>query len=300
MKILLTAIVVSLVVLYWSFVSFSEEFTLFPKYDDPQSIILRNFRTAELKKEAPSNLNLEGLSLLRISGSGQFSEESFEPLIRSIPLLDQKKLIVLDLRQESHGFINHEPIHWSDGKDNCANIHKDPYAIELDEFNRLHQAIQTKQIIIAPSFDYITVESVKTERALVESYGATYFRLPVVDHLSPTDETVDRFVELVQNLSSDQWVHMHCKAGKGRTTTFLTLFDIMHNARHVALDDILSRQHLIGGSRLAYTEKKNSERTRGAIERLELIQNFYLYCRQVPSFDISWSEWIQKQKSKKT
>lgn len=265
--------------------------------DTVEADIPRNLRAACQVQMKKSFLNIQGLNHLRISGSAQFSEKTFMAMMRHLPI-QPEKLIVIDLRQESHGFINGKPVSWTDGNHNYANVNKAKSEIESDEHQRLRMAAQSKQIVINPIKEptRLTVYSVKTERDLVESCGSAYVRLPVTDHNRPTNEIIDQLIQLMKNLPSDYWVHMHCKGGKGRTTTFLTLFDIAQNARHVNLKDILARQHLIGGIDLTLLQKKNEERTRAANERLALIQQFYLYCQQVPDFDIRWSDWVEKQR----
>ena len=280
-----------------SFLNFSCATTIYPIFcDTSKSNVPRNLRTTMLISKKQSFLNRVGLNQLQISGSGQFSEKSLRAMINLLPI-PPEKLVVLDLRQESHGFINGNPVSWTDGLHNYANMKKTQFEIESDEYQRLRLAAQAKQIMINPLKNpaKLLVDTVKTEKHVVENYGATYIRLPVTDHNRPTNKVIDQFIELVNNLPPDRWLHMHCKAGKGRTTTFLTLFDIMQNARRVSLKDILARQHLIGGIDLTEVKKNNVERSRAAIERLQFIQVFYLYCREVPNFQVSWSDWVEKQ-----
>jgi Inositol hexakisphosphate len=243
-----------------------------------------------------STLNLQGLQNLKASGSGQFSEKNFYEIVRHLRISPQQ-LIVIDLRQESHGFINGNPITWTDGNDNYGNLHKKTSAIETDEDQLLRLACHAKQVIVnsVENPAKITVQRVNTERAFVETSGSTYIRLPVTDHHRPSDQVTDQFVDLVRNLPGDRWLHFHCKAGKGRTTTFLTLLDMMKNAKQVSLSDILARQQLLGGSNLNEIPKMVGEKKRAAIERLEFVQRFYQYCRQVRDFQISWSTWIEQQ-----
>lgn len=300
MKPFLILLFLGLCILSQSFLGFTRAEVVFPISDSYDSELPRNLRTT-LCPYAPygeeRSLNLNGFHHLRISGSGQFSERAFVAMLNSLSLFPEK-LIVIDLRQESHGLINGHPVSWTDGKYNYANIHKTKAEIESDESLRLMLAAQAKQIVIDPVEKPVklAVHDTKTEQELVQGCGATYIRLPVTDHNCPKDEIIDQFVEIVKNLEPDQWVHMHCRAGKGRTTTFLALFDIMQNVQHVSLEDILARQQLIGGTDLSELKKVDFEKTKGATERFQLIQNFYLYCQQVPNFDRSWSEWLKQQR----
>jgi hypothetical protein len=80
--------------------------------------------------------------------------------------------------------------------------------------------------------------------------GLEYLRLPTTDHVRPRDSEVDEFVRFALDLAPGTWLHFHCRGGDGRTTTFFVMHDIMHNAPEVSVEDILKRQHLLGGSEL--------------------------------------------------
>ena len=95
----------------------------------------------------------------------------------------------------------------------------------------------------------VAVTDLLTEKQFVEQAGVRYVRLMVTDHLRPTDAEVDRFITTARNLPEDGWVHFHCHAGRGRTTMFLVLWDILHNADRVSLVDITKRQSRAGWRR---------------------------------------------------
>ena len=265
---------------------------IYPISDSKELKLPRNLRLSSDINYGKSVLNIEGLNHLRMSGSAQFSEETFKGLIQSLSHLPEK-MIVVDLREESHGFINGLPISWTEGK-NYVNVNKRREEIEQDERNRLNQAFEEKQIVIDPfgKATTLTVQKVQTEQELVEGYGATYVRLPVTDHYRPSDAVVDQLLMLKQNIASDGWLYFHCRGGRGRTTTFLILLDILENSSHVSLEDIIFRQYLIGGSDLFHVDKKDPLRAAYAVERLAFIKEFYLYCQEVPDHRISWSEWV--------
>jgi hypothetical protein len=270
--------------------------SLYPILDVPltASALPKNWRTTLQKPTLKANL--KGLDKLKISGSGQFSEQAFLAIAHQI---SSSHLAVLDLREESHGLINGNAISWIDGFCNYANVGKSQREIEEDEHKRLQLAAEKKSIIINPHQEAyrFLVSQVKTERDLVESLGYIYMRLPVTDHHAPSNQTLDQFIAFVKNLPSDTWIHFHCKAGKGRTTTFMTLYDMMLNAHDVSLEDIIARQWVIGGVDLTSTDKAEDHRQRGAIKLLRLIRDFYSYCQQVPAFHLSWSEWLAQQPS---
>jgi len=100
-------------------------------------------------------------------------------------------------------------------------------------------------------------------------------RITVTDHRSPLDDQVDLFVQSVKNLPKETWLHFHCRGGAGRTTTFMSMYDMMHNAKNVSFEDIMKRQTLIGGSDLLNHEEEDKSETRS-----DFMNNFYsFFCR---------------------
>ena len=100
----------------------------------------------------------------------------------------------------------------------------------------------------------------------------------------------------VKKLAPGTWLHFHCRGGKGRSTTFMVLYDILRNGKHVSLDDIVKRQQLLGGSiLLEISEKKAAEWKRdAAIERKRFIEQFYEYATSDKGYpQKSWTEWCE-------
>lgn len=282
---------------------------------DPQSELLekdggfpRNWRTSDdpFKSQArnsklPTRL---GLSNLHISGSSEFSKMQFRKILQEFSL---KKILVMDLRQESHGFLNGLAVSWY-GKDDAANYGKNLQGIESDESQRLSGLMDTGLIGIGKwvkesdsddnqKLKWIGVEvnpkSAMTEKDLVSEFGTEYFRIPVQDHLRPRDEDVDRFITKYRTLDSNYWVHFHCAAGIGRTTTFMVMYDMMKNAEQVSAEDIILRQALIGGANLMHLSKTSKKKYNEEKDRITFLQKFYEYCKsQGPSFNVLWSDWL--------
>lgn len=270
--------------------------SIYPIFDSQDHKLPRNFRMAIHESIQRPSINLLGLNYLRISGSAQFSEKTFHAMVNSI-LVDPNQLIVIDLREESHGFLNEVAVSWTDGN-NFANRNKTKTEIISDENARLKECLQEQEMKIIDHLgksNTMIIHNIKTEQELVENAGVTYIRLPVTDHKHPSNEIIDEFVSMINHLPSDYWIHVHCKGGRGRTTTLLCMYDIIKNAHQVSLEDILDRQCLIGGIDLTQIQKKNSERSQDAKERLEFIREFYRYCQDIPDFHMTWSEWVSNK-----
>ena len=246
----------------------------------------KNFRKSSnlINIQNNKNLNLSGLDKVNISGSNQFSEYNLPLVINSIGT--SLPITVIDLRQESHGFINGIPVSWANIK-NDANIDLTKEQVLLDENSKLNSI---KLNIPITFYNHANISIVPTkvnnENQLVNSKSLSYIRIPVTDGKIPTDDMVDYFVELVKSQPENTWLHFHCKEGIGRTTTFMIMYDIMRNHKQVMADDIIKRQLL-----LANFSEKDIESFYNP-QRTSFLENFYKYCKENgDNFNIKWSDW---------
>ena len=266
-----------------------------PIIDNITSAQPKKFRTSH--DHVSTRLNIKGLRELNISGSGQFSQESLLKALDELPV-QSSQVIIVDLRQESHIFINTCAVSWTDSIYNHANEGKQLSEIEADEHMRLTKVNEEGKIQLSKKDNYQSEEWViqllQTERQLAESLGLRYIRLPVADHCRPSNEVVDLFIQNIRSISGDKWLYFHCRGGSGRATTFMVLYDIMMNSKEVSLKDILKRQHALGGKDLTSMDPNNNK-YHMAVDRLEFIEKFYEYCRQNSWNTLLWSEWLKNQ-----
>lgn len=230
------------------------------------------------------NLNLKGLDGLNISGSQQFSEFNLPILIKAIGT--SLPVTIVDLRQESHGFINGMPVSWADPKNN-ANKGLTREQVLLDENSKL-KSIKLNEPITFYNHPEVTVipTKVQDENELVSSKSLSYERIPVRDGGIPTDDMVDYFIDFVKTQPKNTWLHFHCKHGVGRTNTFMIMYDIMKNYRKVSVDDIIKRQLAL--SNLNEGDIKSFYND----ERIGFLKRFYDYSKaNGNSFNTKWSEW---------
>lgn len=227
---------------------------------------------------------------IRASASGQFSEKGFYSIQNSIP---KGTLFVVDLREESHCFVNGHAIYWRNER-NWANCGKNLEMIQQDQDTRQQQVLRYPTFSITNRSCRLKIEpqNAFSEKTLVESAGARYIRIPVTDHRIPTDDAVDRFIAFYNALTADSWVHYHCSAGRGRASTFIVMHDIMRNGNHSTLKEILSRQGNLGGKNFTQPIAKGNWKTPYEQERMVFIQQFYLY-RQQTQGSIPWSQWTK-------
>lgn len=276
---------------------------------EDQEMLPIHFRTtgdslhfSDLEK-APT---IEALAELHASGSGQFSKKGLSAVLKHLgnPIY----CTVVDLRQEFHGFLNGIAVSWYATR-NWGNFGKSLDKIESDEtallkdtlkktlkIFRVERKTRDDEITESRSFSLL-VETAETERLVTGDQNVNYFRIPVTDHMRPTDENVDRFVTFARDLPSGTWLHFHCEAGDGRTTTFMVMYDMMRNAKKVELADIINRQWLLGGIRLTELPSVSSWKYIYSAERILFLKKFYDYCRRnKDGFRELWSEYSQKAK----
>jgi len=311
------------------------------------------FRTTKhiFNPEKYPHINTQGLSSINASGSGGWTVENFPRTIEYLrSALGAKNIVVIDLRKESHCYINKLPYLWfatpegapvrqngakdaapvrqNGVKKNTAydwyNDEKTGEQIIQDESERaallaaegkttIWQIIAspfTHEIVDPSKKNLIKIEEIVTEADLVQQAhvetgvpvhenGVKYIRLPVTDHNGPAIEIIDQFVHVVQT-HKDKWLHIHCLGGKGRTTTFLTLLDIIHNAKNLDLVSIGQRQTaLCNGERNLFDPTSGTPwQVPIAQERLENLKKFYQYCKENnDGFATKFSTWLKSNVS---
>lgn len=267
-----------------------------------------NFRTAnDAFKQAvtgdkePSRL---GMEKLRISGSRAFSAGEYRAILQRIPAAPEQ-IYDVDLRGESHGYINGCAVSWYKDNDwgNKGRRHGEIVKSErqmlasINELPFINVGVLGADKKIVPDKYYTwPVKQAMTEEAMAAGYGSRYLRLTLTDHLTPQHQEVDRFLRFYRQLPEDAWLHFHCFAGKGRTTTFMVMYDMLKNADKVSFDDIVLRQFAVGGIDLtAYNPAKPVWRQQAVSERIEFLKNFYRYVRENPQLEKSWTLWCREQ-----
>jgi hypothetical protein len=251
----------------------------------------------------PQDINKTGLSDLHMAGGAQFSKSALSAIAQH---LHAKSLVVIDLRQESHGMLNSNAVSWY-GWHNAENAGKTPEQIEEAQADLLKALGEEKVAVVnnliqkSPEGDIKKVKTIEymvhqtgTEEKLVTEMGHRYKRLYVQDFHAPSDNQVDHFIEIMQALPKNKWVYFHCRAGVGRTTVFMAMNDILHNAKTVSLEDILARQVALGGRDLTDMPAKTSFKYRSSVERLNFIKQFYQYAHDnQDGYKTSWSDWVK-------
>ncbi len=230
------------------------------------------------------SLNIKGLDKLNISGSGQFTQYSLPLIIKALP--DNIPIIDIDLREESHGFINGTAISFANSKNN-ANAGLTLSEVIDKENCDLSSIKINKRLTLCNTKKSIKPKTVQNENTFVKAENISYLRIPVTDGNLPNDTMVEYFIDFVKKQPENTWIHFHCKAGVGRTITFMIMYDIIKNCNEVSLNDIIARQLLL------YNASINNSLDFFVGRRYEFLKKFYDKCRH-DEFNISSLNLINK------
>ncbi|HWA10989.1 MAG TPA: hypothetical protein VG838_16225 [Opitutaceae bacterium] len=265
----------------------------------------RNFRTTDTPLPAGTSPmpSTAGLADLHMSGSAAFTAPSLTLLLARL----HGPVTVFDLRQESHLLLDGLPVSWY-ATNNWANAGRSHEMVEENETERLRALVPGTKLSLgdektkkdgtpAGPPEVCTVTHATSERTLVEAAGARYVRLTVSDHARPLDVEVDRFILAVRALPADAWVHFHCRAGRGRTTTFMALYDMLRNAGRVSLADIARRQEVLATDYdVLQPAEAGTWKAPYTDDRIAFVRAFYDYARANPGGRPQlWSEWLSRR-----
>lgn len=250
--------------------------------------------------------NIDGVDALSVSVSAQPSEGGWQQVAEYIYSRAGRypdKVLILDLRQESHGYLNGNAITLCDLHNwlNLGKTAEESMATETQWLARLSTLNKVDNVLTIQQFgkkDFATgrsvdIENLLSEKELVTRMGFSYRRLTITDHRPPMDKEVDTFVSLIKKLPEDMWLHFHCRGGKGRSTTFLAMYDMLKNADKATFSDIIERQASIPPyynlSQVVRTDPDLSEYYQ---KRADFLALFYQYAQQrLTGYTGTWSQW---------
>ncbi|MBS0290380.1 MAG: hypothetical protein JSS07_10165 [Proteobacteria bacterium] len=271
--------------------------------EETGSKIPKRFRTSlgDFKETQEAQPSKQGLDKLQIAGSAQFSKETLEEALKAL----KGPVWIIDLRKESHGFVNGLPISWYSAK-NQSNVEESDDNIQRQESMLFSDIKRQGAILVSEILEKrrgiitktrpidLKVESTNTEFSLMNKLNLGYIRIGVLDHHRPSDNAVDTFIDFTQKLPPEGWLYFHCRGGAGRTTTFMIMYDILKNGKKVSLNDIVQRQYLLGGSKVfdPSDDPNDAWKRAAAIERKQFIEKFYKFVNDPKGYQHqTWSQW---------
>ncbi len=208
---------------------------------------------------------------LPVSGSQQYTAVELERILAKIPH-QPESIIFVDLREEPHFMLYANKT--ASIESAKANAYRGlPFQeIQADEenFSRNHPAFQT-------------------EKACVTKMNTQYHRIAVTDVSRPEDSDVDEFITFLRAIEGkNNWLHFHCLAGLGRTTTFMAMYEMIKTSGK-SFDDIIAGQHRIGGANLEFMWYAPDHK-----KRMKFIKDFYGYAKEGFNQGLLWSQWVSQ------
>lgn len=250
-------------------------------------------------------VSLEGFNDINASASAQFSENQFRELAKTLrEVANGKKIVIVDLREESHYLVNGISISVF-GLHNWGNLGLTLEEVEKEE-EKAFAGLMGKTITAYGRDDEVkledsltlTVESLMSEKELVESEGFEYLRFDCTDHVWPEAEEIDEFIAYVKTIDVENtWFHFHCQGGSGRTGAFMMIYDKMRNP-NVSDKDILYRNSMTGSNYPLYLGDGDSYKDPLYKEKAEMTPLIFKYIEEnyQQNYETTWSEWLKNLK----
>ncbi len=188
---------------------------------------------------------------LRMIGSGQINRKGLDHLRELVP--KDSRITIIDLRQENHAIDELDrPICWKNDR-NDQNLGKSSVQIMMDD------------VALTASLN-----GVVTEEHLCASEGIDYLRIPCQDHVKFSEAALSQLMPALHRHVRDpkSYLFIHCRAGKGRTSTALVIAEALMIGGGLApkrsAKDLMKAQGALGGKDLTQTEHVSTwRRTEG-------------------------------------
>ncbi len=269
---------------------------------------IKHWRTAQMLYDAYKG-NTTGLKHLWASASGVPSEDEFKIIAEKITKITNTKhitIIDLDLREESHAYLNKNAITLNNQHDwiNLGKTHQQSIIDEQNWIQTLENQSTVFDVLTKAQFKAgqyqdginIPVISMISEQSAAEKAGFNYIRLTISDHMAPRDEETNRFVLLIKQLPKNTWLHIHCRGGSGRSTTVFAMYDMLKNADKVSFNDIIMRQASVSPFYdLSKIKRKDPDLTKYYQARFAFLRYFYQYANaSLHGYTGDWFDWIKQ------
>ncbi len=267
------------------------------------------FDHAEDRAESDLNFRVSSRAY-HISASGQPNKSEYRDLLLNRLPTKNKKVWLLNLRDETTLYINDKPVSVYLGS-NVAHVGLERESIAREE-NLLARLLSFRRYLdvrrLIKGADghkspqqprRIKLETILTEQQLVDELAfqnkinVNFRRFCVSDHDTPDPLEVDLFVDFVRDEHSEEdVVHFHCRAGKARSAQFLTMLKALYAAKypHVSTEgdipDVLSMDKLTRNGSV-------NDLKEAVVQRCDFIENFQDYAKSGFMQNISWRDWLK-------
>lgn len=238
-----------------------------------------------------------------LSASQQLSASELKELTDTLP---SKKFTVLDLREESHFYVNGFAVSLTNQKNNL-NHGKQLSEIKQEEMEivenlkgkeitlyyrekeeKVSNGINEKMVNFLPQAP-ITPNLIETEEMLVNRLNGNYVRLPITDHAGfPSTDQIDTLITLHDTQQREfSWIHVHCAAGKGRSSSVITMLAILSWAPTLTLEEIFFRLESRGNRQLLM---QGAEKSTHQSSDINFWRDFYDFA-STRTENMLWSSW---------
>ena len=238
----------------------------------------------------------EGLDELNISGSGVLHLRALKNSMGSIKT-SPKNVVVVNLSINDQYYADGRPFRWYNWylQDMEKQQIHDPYR-SCKNIYRIKDNF--KWFLRRHFYHSEPPKVIETEKEMVKRQGFGFKSFHIVRRQLYKPGMIDKFIDFVDQLPDKTWLHFHCDGGNSRTTTLMTMVDIMRNGTIVSLDTIIERQHGIGGVNLRDVEPYSSGTWKPNLlkARLQMIEDFYRYVNDPKGYGkCKWSQWLKQQ-----
>jgi len=133
----------------------------------------------------------------------------------------------------------------------------------------------------------IPTTTLLTEREVAHKFSVESKRFPTKNLRVPYDEIIDQYVDFVHGQDPHSWVHLHCREGAGRATTYMIMFDVLYNADKFPKEGIILRHYLLGGANIAKYYRYSDFQ--------QFLDEFYSFAKKrLQDKSLSWSTFSSK------
>lgn len=257
---------------------------------EPSTLLQFRTTNSDYQWWAFDNPDRLGLADINASGSGVLHEKALLNNLKEI-MAKHKDIYILDLSKDHNLYANGRPwswFNWTKSDDGVKESYKKRYDPDTLKDNF--------KLFLRRNF-YPRPHQCKheTEKEFVERLGFHYLNVTVTKRHVYNAETIDRFLAFLEGLPEGAWIHFHCDGGNSRTTTLITIYDIVLNGTKVPLETIVRRQRALGGVDMfdTTTWKFGTWDPKMLVKRKQMIEDFYQYRNDPNGYGKkTWSQWL--------
>lgn len=243
-----------------------------------------SFNKKRASEECCKTVNTEGLNTLNAYGSAYIFYPELEKQFKD----NEKKIYVISLLKDEIYYYKGHCLRWYGMGYMKHDLGKDLFP------NKVLKKTLINFIYGSPPIHDLSL--LQTERQIVQSLGGDYY-IPFKNNINwlGNQNFVDEMVTFFESLPQNAHLYIHCAFGRGRTTTFLVLYDIFRNGKTVPLKDIANRHYCLGRENVLNTTlwAKGTWTQEGLDARKELVERFYAYITDPLGYGHqSWTQWM--------